>query len=252
MGVSEEESDRLSAVTLAEAVRQAAARRASTDTLATVIDMATQSGPCDGASVTMLGRNRSLTTVASSDELITRADKLQYELDQGPCLDAVWTEGLFIVKDLVADGRWARWAPQAAKLGVGGVLSVHLFTDTALGSLNLYSMRPREYDHTDIESARVIAAHASVVLAYARSEQNLWQAIDSRNLIGQAQGILMERFGLSPESAFAVLKRYSQHHNRKLAVISEELVRTGKLFGLGEQATDDEGTEPEAVPGSAS
>ncbi len=82
----------------------------------------------------------------------------------------------------------------------------------------------------------MIAAHASVVLAYARAEKNLWQAIDSRNLIGQAQGILIERYGLTPSSAFAVLRRYSQDHNMKLAVVAEELVSTGALpqFGAGE------------------
>ncbi len=250
MGTWGLDGERLAASNLAEAVRRAATRRTAVDTLSTVIEMATESGPCDGASVTMLGKNRTLTTVASSDELINRADKLQYELHQGPCLDAVWTDGLFVVKDLQEDGRWPQWAPQAGELGVRGVLSVHLFTDSALGSINLYSMQPRDYDHSDIEVARVIAAHASVVLAYARSEQNLWQAIDSRNLIGQAQGILMERFGLDPERAFAVLRRYSQDHNRKLAVIADELVRTGKLFGLD---TDDSrnGQLAQALPESA-
>lgn len=249
MDASEQRSERFSAVTVAEAARQAAAtRRNPGDTLTSVIEMATGLGSYDAASVTLLGKDRSLTTVASSDELITRADALQYELHQGPCLDAVWTDGLFVVKDLVADGRWPQWAPRAAELGVGAILAVHLFTDVALGALNLYSMKPRDFDHNDIEAARVIAAHASVVLAYARSEQNLWNAIDSRNLIGQAQGMLMERFGLSPERAFAVLRRHSQDHNRKLSVIADELVRTGKLYGL-----DDDGVEPggKAVPEAA-
>ncbi len=233
MGISTGQGAQLSAAALAEAVRHAAARKSSSESLAAVIEMATASGPCDQASITMLGPKRSLKTVASSSDLILRADGLQYELDEGPCLDAVWVEGLFVIPDLVADGRWPRWAPQAAELGVASMLSLHLFTDAALGSLNLYSLRPRDYDHSDIEAARVVAAHASVVVAYTRSEQNLWQAIDSRNLIGQAQGILMERFGLTPEKAFAVLRRYSQHHNRKLAVLAEELVSTGKLPELG-------------------
>ncbi|MET0966391.1 MAG: GAF and ANTAR domain-containing protein, partial [Nakamurella sp.] len=151
---------------------------------------------------------------------------------EGPCLDAVWVDGLFVVPHLVEDGRWPNWAPQAAELGVVSMLSLHLFTDAALGSLNLYSMRRREFSHSDIEAARVVAAHCSVVLAYSRNEQNLWQAIDSRNLIGQAQGILMERFGLTPERSFAVLRRYSQQHNRKLALIAEELVTTGSLPSL--------------------
>jgi len=219
----------LSASALAEAVRNAAARRTSAESLAAVIEMATGSAPCDQASITMKGPNRTLRTVASSSELVNRADSLQYQLDEGPCLDAVWVDGLFVIPHLVEDGRWPNWAPKAAELGVVSMLSLHLFTDAALGSLNLYSMRRREFSHSDIEAARVVAAHCSVVLAYARNEQNLWQAIDSRNLIGQAQGILMERFGLTPERSFAVLRRYSQQHNRKLAKIAEELVSTGSL-----------------------
>jgi GAF domain-containing protein len=219
----------ISAAALAEAVREAAARRSTEESLAAVIGMATSSAPCDEASITMLGPARSMKTVASSSDLIEHADHLQYELNEGPCLDAVWEEGLFVIPDLVADGRWPNWAPRAAKLGVVSMLSLHLFTDVSLGSLNLYSMRPREFNHSDIEAARIVAAHTSVVLAYARAEQNLWQAIDSRNLIGQAQGILMERFSLTTERAFAVLRRYSQQHNRKLAVIAEELVTTGRL-----------------------
>ncbi|MGS0685835.1 GAF and ANTAR domain-containing protein [Nakamurella sp. GG22] len=235
MSTPAEPPERTSATALAEAVRRAAARRSAVDPTTAAIEMATESGPCDAASITLLGRNRSLTTVASSNDLVRAADSLQYELDEGPCLDAVWTDGLFVVPDLIADGRWPRWAPRAAELGVAGIMAVHLFTDSALGALNLYSLQPRTYDHSDVEAARIIAAHASVVLAYSRTEQNLWQAIDSRNLIGQAQGILMERFGLSPDSAFAVLRRYSQHHNRKLAVLAEELVSTGRLPGLGNQ-----------------
>ena len=172
---------------------------------------------------------RAVESVAYSSELILRADQLQYELGEGPCLDAVWTDGVFVIPDLRADGRWPRWAPAAAGLGVGSSVSVHLFTDTALGSLNLYSLHPRDYAHADLEAAKVIGAHASVVLAYTRTEQNLWQAIDTRNLIGQAQGMLMQKYGLTAEKAFGVLRRYSQQHNLKLAAVAEQLTTTRAL-----------------------
>jgi GAF domain-containing protein len=120
--------------------------------------------------------------VAFSDERVLKADTLQYQFGEGPCVDAVWTDGLFAVPDLQADGRWPRWAPEAAGWGIGASLSVHLFTDTTLGSINLYSLAPREFTGTDLENARVIAAHASVVLAYARQNDNLWRVIDARNL----------------------------------------------------------------------
>jgi AmiR/NasT family two-component response regulator len=83
-----------------------------------------------------------------------------------------------------------------------------------------------------VEAARVIAAHASVVLAYARAEQNLWRAIDTRSIIGQAQGILMERYRLTAASAFEVLRRCSQQQNVKVAVLAEQLATTGQIPGL--------------------
>jgi GAF domain-containing protein len=221
---------------MAERLRAAAARKSPQDALDAVIDMAVQTGPCEAASVTMLGPGGTTDTVAASDERIVKADRLQYELQEGPCLDAVWDDGMFVIPDLVADGRWPRWSDRAAGLGVGSSVSVHLFTDTALGSLNMYSMHPRRYEHADLEAAKVIAAHVSVVVAFARTEQNLWQAIDSRNLIGQAQGMLMQKYGLTADKAFAVLRRYSQVNNVKIAVLAEEITTTGLLSWLGTHA----------------
>ena len=112
------------------------------------------------------------------------------------------------------------------------MLSLNLFTDhRVLGALNLYYPSRDEFAEDEVEIAKVVAAHASVALARLRAEQDLWRAIDSRHLIGQAQGILMERFGLPPEKAFAVLRRYSQQHNIKLHDIASTLVNTGALPG---------------------
>ncbi len=222
----------LRAAVLAEAARAAIAQASPEHALQAVIDMAVQTGPCDAASITALGARRSVSTVAASDDRIRRADLLQYQFAEGPCLDAVWTDGVFIIPDLAADGRWPRWAPQAKRLGIGSSISVHLFADSELGSLNLYSLAPRTFSDTDVENTRVIAAQASVVVAYTRTQENLWRAIDGRNLIGQAQGILMQRYGLTAEQAFAVLRRYSQTHNIKLVRLAEQLTTTGSLPGL--------------------
>ncbi len=217
---------------MVEVVRGAVARSSPEEALRAVIEMAVESGPCDAASITTLGPGRTLSTMACSDDRVLNADQLQYELGEGPCLDAVWTNGVFLVPELLADGRWPHWAPRAAELGIGASMSVHLFTDTRLGSLNLYSLNRRGFDPTEVETARVIAAHASVVLAYANTTQNLWRAVDARNLIGQAQGMLMARYGLTAPKAFAVLRRYSQHHNIKLTVLAEQLTSTGQLPDL--------------------
>ena len=98
-----------------------------------------------------------------------------------------------------------------------------------LGALNLYYESMDDFSEDELEVAKVVAAHASVALAKLRSERDLWRAIDSRHLIGQAQGMLMERFKLSPEKSFAVLRRYSQQHNIKLHEVAGALIRTGRL-----------------------
>ena len=227
------------AARMVELVRDAVARTSSEEALRAVIEMAVESGPCDEASITTLGPGRTISTIAYSDERVLQADRLQYELNEGPCLDAVWTNGVYLVQDLVADGRWPQWAPRASDLGFGASMSVHLFTDTRLGSINMYSMNPRSFDTTEVETGRVIAAHASVVLAHAHTTQNLWRGMDTRNLIGQAQGMLMARYGLTAPKAFAVLRRYSQHHNIKLTVLAEQLTMTGQLPDLDHRHLDD-------------
>ena len=224
---------------VAESVREAVARSSPEDSLQAVLDMAIETGPCDAASITFLGTGKIIETIAASDDRVRQADQLQYQTGGGPCLDAVWTDGVFIVPDLLADGRWPDWAPRAAELGIGSSISVHLFTNSALGSLNLYSLSPRNFTDTDIENARVIAAQASVVVAYSRAQENLWRAIDARNLIGQAQGMLMQRYGLTAEKAFALLRRYSQHHNIKLTVLAEQLTSTGQLPDLDANSQSD-------------
>jgi GAF domain-containing protein len=231
---------------VAEAVRTAVAMPKPQDALQAVIEMAIECGPCDAASITMLGPGRALETVAFSDERILHSDQLQYSLNEGPCVDAVWTNGIYLVPDIPAAQRWPRWTAAAtAEDGIGAVLSVHLFTDNTLGSLNLYSTAPRTFDDTAIEDARVIAAHASVVVAHTRAQENLWRAIDIRLLIGQAQGMLMQKHGLTPAQAFAVLRRYSQHHNTKITAVAALLTSTGQLPDL--DPTVHPGTPPQGL-----
>lgn len=96
----------LPAGSYAEAIRDAAARKSAAETLAAVIAMAVESGPCEAAAITMRSAGDIVESVAYSSELILQADELQYELGEGPCLDAVWTNGVFVIPDLSADGRW--------------------------------------------------------------------------------------------------------------------------------------------------
>jgi GAF domain-containing protein len=172
----------------------------------------------------------SIATLVASDPVVEKADELQVQLDEGPCRDAAWEQRTLLVEDLARDGRWPRWAPQVSAMGLGSILAVELGPQgRRFGALNLYCREPRTFAEDEIAFAHIFGRHAGVALAVARQEETLNEAIDARTLIGQAQGILMERFGLEPDKAFDVLRRYSQDSNTKLRTVAEELVSKRRL-----------------------
>ena len=179
------------------------------------------------ASVVLVHRGGRLESAAATDALAEEADRLQLEVGEGPSHTAL-QDVTSVVGE--ADDRWPAWSPQADQLGIKSILSVRLRTPTAtIGTLNLYSREPDRYTGPDLAIAQVIADHAAVAVANARTESTLWQAIEARKLIGQAQGILMERFELTDEQAFAVLRRYSQDSNIKLREVAQRLIATRNL-----------------------
>jgi GAF domain-containing protein len=167
---------------------------------------------------------------ASTGELSQRVDEMQNRLRQGPCLDAIWERETVRIEDMRVEERWPLYAAEAVELGVLSSLSFQLFvTGDNLGALNLYAGRPHAFTEESEDVGLVFAAHAAVALAGARHEFNLQRAASTRDLIGQAKGILMERFKLTAVQAFTVLSRTSQQTNRKLIDIAGELAETGAL-----------------------
>jgi GAF domain-containing protein len=217
---------------IAESMREALARRSPAEAFEVMARTAAGQGPWHAASITVLGTGDVPVAAASSDPLARLADSRQLELSEGPGWDALRSEDLHVADDVTSDERWPRWSPLAAEMGFSATVAVPLFTDTRLGAMTLYSRFPYAFDAPDIERAQILGAHVSVVAAHTRMEQNLWKAIDGRNLIGQAQGILMERYQLTAEQSFALLRRYSQAQNVKLAVLARQLVETGMLADL--------------------
>lgn len=169
-----------------------------------------------------------IDTPAGTDEALNRIDELQFEMREGPCFDALEMHELVHSRNLAMDTRWPRWGPHVAQeIGVVCVLSYRLFTTAdSLGVLNLYSRKAEAFDLDDIYNGEALAAHVAVALAASRQAEQLGMAIATRTVIGQAEGILMERFDISAEQAFAVLQRVSSHSNVKLNRVAEELVRT--------------------------
>lgn len=184
----------------------------------------------DGVSATIV-RDGKLITAAYSDALMDRLDQLQYELGEGPCVWATRKGQEMHSPKLADDERWPAFATKAAAEGVTSMLSMPLVVGSEpIGALNFYSTSKAPLDDSR-EIAELFAKQASVVLAnaqaYASSAElndQLREALKSREIIGEAKGILMERKGCTPDEAFAMLRRLSQHSNRKLREVAQEVV----------------------------
>jgi len=199
-------------------------------TVEAVLQFALQAVSCTHAGVVLAHKGGRLETVAVTDPLVKQSDQLQVDCGEGPSADVVAGQDTILVPDTTSDDRWAIWAPKVAALGLRSVLSVRLHASgITLGVLQLFNSEPYAFETDDDAVAHILARHASVALASAREEESLWQAIDARKLIGQAQGILMERFDINDDQAFAVLRRYSQDHNTKLRDVAQRLIETRRL-----------------------
>ncbi|MEJ2865723.1 GAF and ANTAR domain-containing protein [Actinomycetospora flava] len=191
----------------------------------------------DVTSVTLRrGGNDGYSTPAYSDELAVRLDGLQYEFEEGPCVRALEAGGLGVAgsDDLARDDTFPRFGPAAAELGAGSVFAVGLFPvgekRPLRGALNFYRHDTGGFGRTDREAALLLAAHVSTALAYVTVTEaaelhdvQFQTALDSRDVIGQAKGILMERRGLDAGAAFDVLRRASQDLNVKLRDVAATL-----------------------------
>lgn len=205
----------------------------SVETMERVCEYALKTLDCDYAGIIFLHRKTSeIETITATDPLIEKLDRIQMEIGQGPDIEALSERLSVIVNDTAADTRWPRWAAMVSDAGIRSLLNIRLYTsDEILGTLNLYSRTPDRFDSEDQAAAHVVARHAAVAIAAARKEENLWQAVDARQSIGQAQGILMERFDLDPDKAFQVLVRYSRNNNIKLRDVATSLIETRELPG---------------------
>ncbi|SHN71077.1 GAF domain-containing protein [Geodermatophilus obscurus] len=185
-------------------------------------------------SVSLVLRRRQVETPVYSDERALRADQLQYQLGVGPCLDAVWHQDSFHIDDLTTEQLYVDWSRRVvAEIGIRSSLSLQLFTDpdnvVSLGALNLYSPQPGSFDTDTRAEAVAFAAHAAIALHSAQTEAHLRSGMVTRTVIGQAEGILMERLKITADQAFGVLSRVSQHRNRKLRDVAQNLVETGEI-----------------------
>ncbi|HEX4493997.1 MAG TPA: GAF and ANTAR domain-containing protein [Acidimicrobiia bacterium] len=194
---------------------------------------------CDMASISVPD-GPTFRTLASTDAAATDVDTAQYAAGEGPCLDA--TEEPAVYAPEFPDPRWPRLASDPNRFGVQSVASFRVAssnrpnTERFVGSLNAYSSDDHAFEQQAQEIGLILAAHASTGVSAVRDRVSLeeqavqlHQALETRDVIGQATGILMERLRVTPEEAFEILRRASQNLNVKLRLIAESLTETGQL-----------------------
>ncbi|MGZ4438407.1 MAG: ANTAR domain-containing protein [Oryzihumus sp.] len=176
------------------------------------------------ASITVLHDHERMDTVAPTDDLLRDLDAAQSRLREGPCFTGAKDEVPAISADLATDPRFPGYGPHAAAAGIRSQAGLPLFDARgSQGALNLYSRDPGAFDDSRT-LASLFTHQAAVAIAYAREVDDLRTALSTRETIGRAVGVVMERYGLSHERAFAYLARISQNRNERLAAVAERVL----------------------------
>lgn len=182
----------------------------------------------ESADVLLVAGPEHFRSVAATSQLAIEIDDLQKHFREGPCLDAAIGEPVVMSNDLRDDLRWPKFAAAAVAVGVHSLMSFQLYTHNArIGALNLFGLKPDVFTSQNEAVGAMLATHAAVALIADDERLQFQSALASRDIIGQAKGIIMERFDVDAVRAFELLKRLSQNSNLRLALVAEELVSRG-------------------------
>lgn len=195
------------------------------DTLQAIVDAATRMVPgARWAGISLIQRTKVVSRVPS-DVLVTELDQLQTDLNEGPCLSALREHHTVHIEDMSTETRWPTFAHEAQQRGVLALLSLRLFVRAEnLGALNLFGDEPGGFTEESVLVGEILAQHAAVAMAGAASLTQFQDALASRDIIGQAKGLLMERKKLTDIEAFRVLMSASQKTNMKLVDVAHWLM----------------------------
>ena len=215
------------AAALSEAARSIDGHRSLDHTLDAIVRAAQQTVPgFDHVGISVVHRNgrRQIETRAGTGRLVWDVDELQYKLAEGPCYDAITSGGVTVMDDVDSEDRWPRYVEEVRQLGLRAQMGLQLYTDDGtLGGLNFYASEPG-VDPDAVQLGELFAAHAAIALGRARHEHQLKESVASRQAIGTAVGIVMERYRITEERAFQFLTRASTTGNIKLRVIAQQVV----------------------------
>ena len=231
------------ASSFAEISRALYSARTVKETLHRIVDLSVDTiDGCSGAGISFVQGDEIVTPVWTEPRVL-EVDTMQYTTGQGPCLDAIAKGESFYAEDLLTDPRWPNFGRMASEAGLRSLLSFCLFGEATLGALNLYAQLPRAFGATDRAKGLIFATHAGVALAAAgdledatqalaveiKKLENLHGALASRQVIGRAEGILMQRELITGDQAFELLRRASQQLNTKLREVAQYVVDTGDV-----------------------
>ncbi|QBI53489.1 GAF and ANTAR domain-containing protein [Streptomonospora litoralis] len=216
----------------ADMARELFAQGSTEELLQRIAQMAVEAiDGCEEAGIILVDRRkREFQAPAATCEMVRESDRAQMECNEGPCLDAARHEQSFRVDDMADESRWPCYRPRAVDLGIGAMLGFDLYTyEDHLGALDLYARTPGVFDDDAREVGWVFASHAALAIAGSQREATLREGYTTRQEIGEAVGIIMERRRLTDEQAFEVLKTYSMNANTKLREVARRITRTGEI-----------------------
>ena len=214
------------ALSIAEAVRTLNTPRSLDDTLQTIVEVACNSVPgFDHVGIATLERRGDIVTRAAIGDVVMPLDKAQYGLREGPCSEVLQFNHVVSVSSMKDEQRWPHYVRQAQELGVRSQLAVKLYLDdNTLGGINFYSTTSDHVSDDAQAFAALFATHAAIALGHAQEREQFSEALSGRRVIGQAIGLLMQRYSMDEDHSFGFLVRASSHRNIKLRAVAQEMV----------------------------
>ncbi|MGZ8177469.1 GAF and ANTAR domain-containing protein [Williamsia sp. SKLECPSW1] len=215
---------------MADVARRLRSESRDTDTILRAICVAAvDSIPnAEYASITLVENKSTITSPVLVGDLAAESDRLQAELKQGPCVTSALQADTVVIDDMRVDDRWPQFSAAAADLGIRSMLCFCLYVEgDSFGALNLHSRQTDAFDAESQSIGSLFAAHAAIAFSSVREKEQIRSALTNRDIIGQAKGMLMERYSLSADDAFQLLARLSQDSNTKLADVALQLVEAG-------------------------
>jgi GAF domain-containing protein len=182
------------------------------------------------AGVTVTTNRKRIDTPAANHRYPVLLDEIQQRHKEGPCLASAWEKQTFHIADLEEDFRWPKYRRDAlAETPIRSIMAFQLFiADQTMGALNVYAEEPNAFDEETEEVGLIFATHSSVAWNSARRDEQLRKALTTRDAIGQAKGMIMERYGIGAIQAFEMLRQLSQDSNVPLARIAQEIIEKSR------------------------